>query len=450
MTDIANGREIVLNMLLKVIEEGKLSSNVLNHTLAKYQELDKKERAFIARLFTGTLERYITLDYIINKFSSTPTGRMKPVIRNILRLSVYQMNYMEQVPVSAVCNEAVKLAKKRGLGGLSGFVNAVLRSIAQNLTDIVYPDKDKDPLQYLEVMYSVSREMASMLLAQYGFETAQVMLSDSLKVKATAIRCNRRRVEPSELKEILISEGITVEDGKYLDYAFRISGYDYLDNIKAFKKGLFTVQDESSMLVCEAAGLNSDSYVIDVCAAPGGKALHAAETACFVSARDVSDTKIKLIEENKLRLGIDNLEIMIWDAVNDRFQDHGRADVVIADLPCSGLGVLGKKPDIKYNMTQNQQKELVSLQRRILSTACQYVKPGGVLIYSTCTVNKEENIENMEWFLENHDFHADSLLPYISSRLAGKEAESGYLQLIQGIHDCDGFFISRMRRNMRD
>jgi 16S rRNA (cytosine967-C5)-methyltransferase len=141
---------------------------------------------------------------------------------------------------------------------------------------------------------------------------------------------------------------------------------------------------------------------------------------------------------------------MIWDAVNDRFQDHGRADVVIADLPCSGLGVLGKKPDIKYNMTQNQQKELVSLQRRILSTACQYVKPGGVLIYSTCTVNKEENIENMEWFLENHDFHADSLLPYISGRLSGKEAESGYLQLIQGIHDCDGFFISRMRRNMRD
>lgn len=448
MTDIANGREIVLDMLLKVIEEGKLSSNVLSHTLAGFLKLDKKERAFISRLFTGTLERFITLDYIIDKFSSLPAGRMKPVIRNILRLSVYQIKYMEQVPVSAVCNEAVKLAKKRGYAGLSGFVNAVLRNIARNLTDIIYPDKANDPLTYLEVMYSVPRELASILLSQYGFETTRIMLEDSLKIKPTPIRCNRRRIEPAELKNMLLSEGIAVEDGKYLDYAFRISGYDNLENIEAFRKGLFTVQDESSMLVCEAAGLRSDSYVIDLCAAPGGKALHAAETAGFVSARDISEHKIRLIKENKERLGIENLEAIIWDAAEDRPQDHGRADVVIADLPCSGLGVMGRKPDIKYNVTQNKQKELVKLQRKMLSTAAKYVRPGGILIYSTCTVNREENIKNMEWFLENHDFRADSLTGYIPGQLADEGTDSGYLQLIQGIHTCDGFFIARMRKNI--
>lgn len=448
MTDMANGREIALDMLLKVIEEGKLSSNILSYTLMKYQELDKKERAFIARLFTGTLERYLTLDYIINKFSTLPADKMKPVIVNILRLSVYQMKYMEQVPVSAVCNEAVKLAKKRGFIKLSGFVNAVLRGIAKGLTDIVYPDKNRDPILYLEVMYSVPRELALLLHMQYGFEKTQRMLSDSLKVKGTSIRCNRRLIAPKELKDMLLAEGITVEDGNFLDYSFIISGYDYMDNIEAFRKGLFTVQDESSMLVCEAAGLSKGAYVIDVCAAPGGKALHAAETAYFVSARDLTEHKVRLIEENKARLGINNMEALIWDAERDRQEDHGRADVVIADLPCSGLGVLGKKPDIKYKMTQNQQKELVSLQRRILSIVGQYVKPGGILIYSTCTVNKEENIRNMEWFLNNHDFQADSLSPYIPKGLTDTGTESGYLQLMPGIHDCDGFFIARMRRRL--
>ena len=446
MTDKANAREIVLDMLLEVIEGDKYSNIVLSQTLKKYQELDKKDRAFISRLFTGTLERCLTIDYVINSFSSIAVKKMKPVIRNLLRVSVYQLMYMDHVPESAVCNEAVKLTKKRGFLKLSGFVNANLRNIARNMEQVRYPEKEENKAGYLEVTYSVPEWLAGELLDQYPLDQVERMLADTFKEKGTSIRCNLTKATPEQLMAALKEEGVSVEKGRYLEEAFIITGYDYLESLKAFKDGLFTVQDESSMLVCQAAGIKEEDMVIDVCAAPGGKALHAAEKAKTVSARDLSQYKVKLIEENRERMGITNVEICVWDAAIDNPADHNRADVVIADLPCSGLGVLGKKPDIKYKMTQNQQKELVILQRNILSTISEYVKRGGVLIYSTCTVNREENIENRDWFLENFDYEADSLDPYLPVELLDEGTKKGYLQLLQGVHDTDGFFISRMRR----
>ena len=441
-----NSREIVLDMLLEILEEGKFSHTVLNQTLNKYQHLEKQERAFINRLCIGTVKRYLTLDYRINTVASLPVKKMKPLIRNLLRLSAYQIMYMDQIPVSAVCNEAVKLAKRRGFAKLSGFVNAVLRSIVRTNAEFTLPDKEKEPAYYLEIAYSVPSWLVKELLEQYPYDSVERMLSASLTEKKTSIRCNLKKASPNQLKKQLQEEEVVVEDSGYLDYAFYIKDYDYLDKLKAFREGWFTVQDVSSQLVCQVADIKENDFVVDVCAAPGGKSLHAAEKAKTVSARDLTEYKIHFIEENRNRLGLTNVEPLVWDATVFDPSIEQKADIVIADLPCSGLGVLGKKADIKYKLTQKQQKELVELQRKMLATVKDYVKSGGILIFSTCTVNKEENINNRDWFLQNFDFVAESLNPYLPKELQDENTSKGYLQLLQGVHETDGFFLSRMRR----
>ena len=441
-----NTREIVLDMLQEILEEGKFSHTVINRTLNRYQYLEKQERAFISRLCTGTVKRYLTLDYQINQVASLPVKKMKPLIRNILRMSVYQLLYMDHIPESATCNEAVKLAKKRGFAKLSGFINAVLRAMIRKKDQLQFPSKEAQPALYLEIVYSVPGWLVEELLSQYEFDQVERMLSISLDEKKTSVRCNMSKIKPHELKEKLMEEGLVVEDSELLSYAFIIRDYDYLEKLEAFQKGYFAVQDISSMLVCHIAGIKEDDLVVDVCAAPGGKAMHAAESAKLVSARDLTDYKVRLIEENKDRLGITNLVTKIWDATVIDPDMVGKADVVIADLPCSGLGVLGKKADIKYRITQEQLGELVQLQRKILTTIKEYVKPGGILIYSTCTVNKEENLKNRDWFLQEFDFEAESLDPYLPEQLREETTKKGYLQLLQGVHTTDGFFLARMRR----
>lgn len=441
-----NEREIVLDMLLEIIEAGKFSHTVLNHTLNRNQELNKQERSFITRLSSGTVERYLTLDYRINQVASLPVNKMKPLIRNLLRLSVYQLIYMDNIPDSAVCNEAVKLAKKRKFVKLSGFVNAILREIIRTKDDFKLPNKDKNLVTYLSVVYSTPEWLVSNLLEQYDMDQVEKILSASLEVSKTSIRCNLTKVSPSQLKDELKREGVSVLDSQYLDYSFYISDYDHLEGINAFKKGHFLVQDISSQLVSHIAGVKNEDFVLDVCAAPGGKALHASQSANKVLARDLTEYKIDLINDNIKRLDITNVETELWDATVLDTSLIAKADVVIADLPCSGIGVMGKKVDIKYKMTHFQQIELVELQRKILTTIQNYVKPGGTLVYSTCTINNDENIANMKWFLQNFDFEAVSLDTHLPEALKNEDTSKGHLQLLQGVHDTDGFFIGKMKK----
>jgi 16S rRNA (cytosine967-C5)-methyltransferase len=433
-------------MLLEVLEGGKFSHTVQNQTLKRYQMLEKQERAFLSRVFTGTVKVYLTLDYIIEQFSTLPVRKMKPLIRNLLRMSVYQLRYMDQVPSSAVCNEAVKLAKKRGFDKLSGFVNGILRNIIRNEANIKFPDKQLDPVKYLEISYSYPQWLVSELLTQYDFAAVETILAASLTEKELTIRTNLKKVTPQELKEILLAEGVTAEESNYLPYAFKLKNYDYLEKLNAFQKGYFAVQDVSSMLVCEVAGINEKHLVVDVCAAPGGKTMHAAQTANIVFSRDLTEYKVGLINENLKRLELTNVQTKVWDASVLDEELIGKADVVIADLPCSGMGVFGKKADLKYKFLPNQQKELVELQRKILSVIQSYVKEGGVLMFSTCTINHGENTDNMEWFLNNFDFTPENIDAYLPDKLKSETTEKGYLQLLQGVHSTDGFFIAKFRR----
>ena len=252
------------------------------------------------------------------------------------------------------------------------------------------------------------------------------------------------------MKKKLEAEGVTVTQHPYLEYALEISGYDYLGDLESFEDGDFQVQDLSSMLVAEIAAPKEGDYVIDVCAAPGGKSLHIADKlhgTGHVEARDLTDYKVDLIWDNIERSQMKNVEAVRHDALVYDEDSEEKADIVIADLPCSGLGVIGKKADIKYKMTEETQRELAKLQKNILQIVHRYVKPGGTLVYSTCTINEEENMENVRWFLQqNPEFESVSVEPVLCEELK-KSVKEGCLQLLPGIHESDGFFIAAFRKN---
>lgn len=438
MTDSVNTRELIVGILLEVTRDGSYSHLVIRAVLEKYQYLDKKERAFITRVSEGTIQHMIELDYMINQFSKVPVNKMKPVIRNLMRMSVYQLKYMDAVPDSAVCNEAVKLARKKGFSSLSGFVNGVLRNIARNLTEVRFPELEKAPVEHLSVCYSMPEWIVKRWIADYGMERTKEVLDAFLTEAPITIRTNLTKITPEELKQRLEAEGVTVEhldreQYPQLSYAFAISGFDYLNGLAAFREGLFYVQDISSMLVSEWAAPKEGDYCIDVCAAPGGKSVHLAEKlkgSGHVEARDLTDYKVGLIEENISRYQLRNLSAERQDATVFDEESVEKADVLIADLPCSGLGVLRKKTDIKYRMTEKSQQELVALQRQMLTAVNTYVKHGGTLIYSTCTINRAENEENVQWFVEK----------YPEYQLVSMQ------QMFPEKHLGDGFFLAKLVR----
>lgn len=449
MTKAINERELVLGILLEVTRDGEHSHIALRNVLNKYQYLDKKERAFITRVTEGTLERMIELDYIINQFSKVKINKMKPVIRNIVRSAVYQMKYMDAVPNSAACNEAVKLAVKKGFVNLKGFVNGLLRNIDRNMDKLPYP-KEEDTEQYLSIKYSMPVWILQQWLKVYDRETVECMLNDFLKEKETTVRCNLNKMSKEDVIQMLEEEGVRVKEHPYLPYALKISSYNYLGELETFQKGVFSVQDISSMLVTHLADPKEGDAIIDVCAAPGGKSLHMAEVlkgTGHVEARDLTDYKVGLIEENIERSGMRNIDAVKWDATLPDEKSYEKADIVIADLPCSGLGVLGKKTDLKYKMTEETMRELVALQRKMLSVIKDYVKPDGILIYSTCTIHEEENMGNVHWFLaQNKEFELVPIQEQLCEELKSSVMENGCIQLLPGVHDSDGFFIAKFRK----
>jgi ribosomal RNA small subunit methyltransferase RsmB len=444
-----NTREIILGILMEVTEEEQYSHIALRNTLDKYQYLSKQDRAFITRVTEGTIEYMTQMDYIINQFASVKVANMKPLIRNLIRSAVYQMKYMEQVPNSAICNEAVKIAQKRGFYTLKGFVNGVLRAIGRGLEAVEFPREEESLVEHLVVKYSMPRWIVEKWLPQYGTAVTELILADFLQIKPTTVRVNLEKATIAQVTQNLIMQGIKVKETPYLSYGLYLSGYNYLKSIQAFRDGWFQVQDLSSMFVAEIAAPKWGDYVIDVCAAPGGKSLHIADklrSSGYVEARDLTDNKVAMIKENIAQNNIINMNAVVKDATVYDSESVDKADIVIADVPCSGFGVIGKKADIKYKMTQKKQDDLVELQRKILDTIYKYVKVGGTLVYSTCTIGAAENQGNIKWFLENYPFKLESIDEYIPKELHSKTTDIGYMQLLPGVHSTDGFFIARLKR----
>ena len=445
-----NGRDLVLSMLKEIYGQQEFSHILIRQVLDKYDYISSSEKAFMKRLTEGTLERTIELDYIINQFSKVPVNKMKPLIRALMRMSVYQILYMDTVPDSAVCNEAVKLAALHKFTSLKGFVNGVLRNIAREKDKISYPDKEKNYKEYCSIKYSLPIWLVEHFIKEYGIEKAEKICEGLLQERPVTIRVKETFTQEEKAKLIKQwqAQNIAVQDHKYLPYAYICEKTEGVKHMAGFEEGSITVQDVSSMLVAETAGIEKGMNVLDVCAAPGGKTTHAAcklQGTGQVLGRDISDYKTAYIQENADRQCLNNILVETWDATEYDESKEQWADIVFCDAPCSGLGVMGKKRDIKYRLTKESLTEVVNLQREILSTVWKYVKQDGILMYSTCTINKEENENQVKWFTQHFPFEVVSMQDYLPQDLKTEETKYG-LQLLPGIHKTDGFFIAKLKR----
>ena len=453
-------RQSVLAVVNAVMENGSF----LNDALSEYAYIsddngeyvfDRRDRAFIKALSEGTIERCITIDYIINQYSSKPVNKLKPYIRGILRMSVYQILYMDKVPDNAAVNEAVKLTVKKGYQGLKGFVNGVLRNIARRGRDV-----DIDSKAGLSVKYSMPEWIIKHFERELGSKAARDAFDYFLKKPDITVRPDKpENIE--KLAKKLQNQNIEYKQGSIIPYALRITKGTSVSEIEGFSQGEFVVQDESSMLpayiICEYIKDNyptseSSINVLDMCAAPGGKVLYLAgyEERVKCIARDVTESKVSKIEENVKRLGIKNVLCQVADALVFMEEDKEKYDIIIADLPCSGLGVIAKKPDIKYNTTETDLTSLADIQKKMLDNAFSYVKQGGIIVFSTCTVNKKENEDNNAWFLEKYQKETSGLLleKYIPEGIKSCLDKKNGIVIPPGKYDTDGFYITAFKKGV--
>ena len=432
-----NPRAIALDAIMLITSGESFSHIAINAALDKYSYIMASDKAFIVRLIHGTIEYIVQEDYIINRFSKTKTDKLKPVIKNILRMSIYQILYMDRVPDSAACDEAVKLTIKRGLRGLSGYVNGVLRSICRS--------KDSISFDTISLRYSMPEWITKLFVDDYGEDKAKDILASFLNPRPLCVRINKSKITPDEAIKLIEKECKSVKRAEGFDDILFINGIESIRELLAFKEGYITVQDISASFVCRCAGISKNDKILDICAAPGGKSLHALDIldgSGFVTACDISKDKCELIKDNIARCHFDNARVLVADATTFNEEFNESFDIVIADVPCSGLGVIGSKPDIKYRLTKESLDELIQLQRGIICQAVNYVKTGGRLIYSTCTLNKGENESERAYILENFNykpFDISSFIPDIYK--TGTEAD-GYTTLLPQKANGDGFFVS--------
>ena len=434
-----NLRRVAFDIVSHVLENGKYLTDALADTLRRYQYLEKNKRSYISRISRGVVERFIELDAIISTYSTTKINKLNPNIRNILRMAVYELRYMDAIPESATVNEYVKLSSKKAPSRLKGFVNGILRNMIRD-------EFEKVSLTENEI-FSMPKWLYDKFDEEYG--CARDICSAFLDTNLITIRTNLTKCTPEKLKTSLEKEGIKVNPIEDVKYGFYIEDVDYLNKLNAFKDGLFYVQDLSSMMVGEKTPVKPGDIVLDVCAAPGGKSLHIAELLYVLEDKDIekakedklthkghvfsydiSEEKVNLIRDNIDRTGLSNITAEIKDArvLDEKLID--KADIVIADLPCSGLGIIGKKPDIKSRINKKDIESLSLLQKDILNICKNYVKPCGTLIYSTCTISRAENQDNVRTFLEsNGNFSLVEETQFLPDKKQ------------------DGFYIAVMKRN---
>lgn len=428
-------RQIAFEILLK-IERDKAYSNLAIDSAVKAFCPDSTDCAFISRLVYGVTERKITLDYIISGCLSQPISKLKKEVLVILRLGTYQLVFSDKIPASAAVNESVKLAKNNKCGFATGLVNAVLRKVANDGFTI---PEDTDNVKRISVLYSAPEELVKFLSYHYGESNAEEFLKAALQPKKIIIRVNTVKTTPEELKYLLEKEGVGVSETS-VPNAFQINVNKAVYELESYKKGLFHVEDISSQLCIEALAPFENCTMIDVCAAPGGKSFTAAEymnNKGVLFSCDIYESRTDLIKEGAERLGLDCIKPFVNDAsqFNENFP---KSDRVLCDVPCSGMGIISKKPEIKYKKLDDI-KELLPIQRKILETASKYVKNGGRLVYSTCSVNPNENRKICDAFLKEHpEFTSVKALPHIERTVD----EGDYLTLMMHKNNCDGFFIA--------
>lgn len=440
--DDLDQREVALCILLNVTENGRKANEALSEAL-RDSRLSGRDRGLVTAIVEGTLDYLIRIDYILSRYSRKPLRFMAPEARGLLRISAYQILFLDRIPDSAACNEAVEIIKRRGLKGLSGFINAVLRNMIRD------KESGSDKITKLpedHIRYSVPKWLYKKICSDYGRDRAHGIFEAWLSHRDVTVRFNTSLMEEEKIAELLREEGAEPEridmeallrshgvtiPKEQIPVVYKLGNVNGITSLSAFSRGLIGVQDPASTLPAAMAGIKGGEYIIDVCAAPGGKSLQLCDLlrgSGHVEARDVSERKLELIRQNAERMGFSNLSLRCMDALKSDEDSFYRADIVMADLPCSGLGIVGRKPDIKLNIKSYSIEELKELQRDMLLTVSRYVKPRGRLVYSTCTITPEEDELNAAWAASHLGFSIVSTVKLLPDR------------------EHDGFFVAVMEK----
>lgn len=439
-----NPRYLAYKALYKVETENAYSNLTLDSFL-KNSDLDTRNSAFAASLFYGVLEKKLSLDYIISKFSSIRIKKIETKTLVILRMGIFQIVFMDKVPDSAAVNEAVKICKKEKLYQSSGFVNGVLRNITRAENRFPLPDKS-DVIKYLSVKYSCPENIVKLWISDYSEEIVENILKSLSGRPPVFAKANTLKISRNALIEKLKSEGVEACSVEYPDSAVEIKYSGSLSELESFKQGFLHIQDLSSQICCEILSPKSGDVISDVCSAPGGKAFNLAECpsgVVKVNCYDIHEHKLKLIKSGAKRLGIANIQIYKRDALSDEPLEI--SDKILCDVPCSGLGILRRKPEIRYKNDLGLES-LPEIQYKILENSAKYLVGGGILIYSTCTLHRAENGDVVDKFLNSHnEFESFPIvLPQGIKRTI--DEPDNQLTLFPQTNNTDGFFISAIKK----
>ncbi|MFC4775490.1 16S rRNA (cytosine(967)-C(5))-methyltransferase RsmB [Paenibacillus sp. GCM10023252] len=449
-------REVALDTLVRVAESGAYSNLQLNRALQD-ADLPRADAALATELVYGTIQRQATLDHWLGKFVAKGLHKLEPWVHQLLRMSAYQLLYLDRIPPHAAVNEAVTIAKRRGHSGISGMVNGVLRSVDRGRAELTEASiSSSRPAEELALRHSYPEWLVQRWIDSYGISTAEAICRAGNEQPHSSLRVNRLRLSREEALSRLAEEQYDAAPSPAAPAGIVVKRGGNLADTIEYRDGLWTVQDESSMLVAEVVAPQAGMKVLDCCAAPGGKTTHMAElmqNKGKVWANDLHPHKRDLINEQSARLGLNNVEAITEDAMKlgDRFAPASM-DAVLLDAPCSGLGVIRRKPEIKWTKSLADIHAIAKLQSSLLDAVCPLVKPGGVLVYSTCTIELEENEEQIRSFLSRHpEFVLDlewpeEVLQRLTEAGAIDSSFDGQAQLLPQHYGSDGFYIARMRR----
>ena len=449
-----NSGRILARMVLDRVEQNESYANLaLHEVLAGHPQVEQRERAFCTELVYGTLRNLLKIDFILGRLLSRPLPSLKVPVKNTLRVAIYQLLFLPEIPERAVCHAAVEQVKASRFSGLAGMVNGVIRSFLRTRNQLSWPDRDSQPVEFLSVTYSHPAWLVERWLNRWGWELTERLLAIDNEKPPLTVRMNRLRSDFADLRRELTAAGVELANGRWLDEALTVQSLPgALEDLVAFRDGKLFAQDESSMLVAHLVNPSPGETVIDLCAAPGGKSTHLAElmnNSGTVYSIDDHPHKINLIAENAARLGISVIAPQLADARQFGPPDTATIDAILVDAPCSGTGVLRRRVDARYRRQPEDSAELIRLQREILDHAAELVKPGpgGRIVYSTCTLEPEENQEQIRWFCEKHpEFQPVNWRGFLPSRLVADlaDATAPWANVLPSSGGGDGFFLCRL------
>ncbi len=435
-----NIREVITDILVEHEKEETYLQLVLKEELDKYE---RQDRNFITEVVYGTVKYKITLDYIIDQVSKTPVKKMKPFVRSLMRMSVYQIIYLNKVPSSAAINEAVKIIKRRKMSNLSGFVNGVLRNVDRNKENF----GEEQPLF---VKCSMPEWIVDMWIKQYGVDETEKICEALNKRAKVCARINTIKCTSQQLKTIFEQEGINTTDANvYKDECMYLDGAHSVANLTSFIDGKWTAQDESAMLVSKVVCPQQGENILDLCSAPGGKSVHMAGLAnnqIEILSSDIHEHKIELIEKTATRLGVTCIKTKVMDATIFDSTLENKFDKVLTDVPCSGLGIIKRKPDIRHTKSQEDIQAINDIQKNIVKNAVRYLKSGGTLVYSTCTLSQVENEDMVRYIIDELGLKPDNIDKYIPVIFKAYIKDECCVQILPYVADTDGFFVARFRK----